>query len=112
MSWAIGAQVVPPHDTGIVGEVNAVPLGELAAFLEKDFRGVTTLGRDADDAYLAVAAKAMQSGTVPPTVNFTRPAGDCTLNLSGQPRQADIRYAIAGTFTVGGQSAAVVLKRQ
>ena len=54
-----GAQVVPPHDKGIVNEVNAVPLGELSAFLEKDFHGVTTLGREADDAYLAVATKAM-----------------------------------------------------
>ncbi len=53
-----GAQVVPPHDKGIVDEVNAVPLGELSAFLEKDFKGVTTLGREADDAYLAVATKA------------------------------------------------------
>ena len=53
-----GAQVIPPHDKGIVMEVNAVPLGELPTFLEKDLSGVTTLGRDADDAYLSVAAKA------------------------------------------------------
>ncbi|MBI4624021.1 MAG: phospho-sugar mutase, partial [Verrucomicrobia bacterium] len=53
-----GAQVVPPHDTGIVAEVNAVPLGELGRFLDAQLEGVTTLGRDADDAYLAVAAKA------------------------------------------------------
>ncbi len=53
-----GAQVVPPHDKGIVAEVNAVPLGELAGFLETSLSGVTTLGRDADDAYLAVATKA------------------------------------------------------
>jgi phosphoglucomutase len=53
-----GAQVVPPHDTGIVAEVNAVPLGELAAFLDVSLDGVTTLMRDADDAYLAVATKA------------------------------------------------------
>jgi phosphoglucomutase len=53
-----GAQVVPPHDKGIVAEVNAVPLGELGGFLDPQLAGVTTLGRDADDAYLAVAAKA------------------------------------------------------
>lgn len=53
-----GAQVVPPHDKGIVQEVNAVPLGEISAYLQPDLTGVTTLGRDADDAYLAVAAKA------------------------------------------------------
>ena len=54
-----GAQVVPPHDTGIVAEVNAVPLGELASYLDKNLRGVTTLGRDADEAYRVVAAKAV-----------------------------------------------------
>jgi phosphoglucomutase len=53
-----GAQVVPPHDKGIVTEVNAVPLAELARFLTPNLAGVTTLGRDADAAYLAVAAKA------------------------------------------------------
>ncbi len=53
-----GAQVVPPHDKGIVAEVNAVPLGELSSYLNINLAGVTTLGREADDAYLAVAAKA------------------------------------------------------
>ncbi|MSU23743.1 MAG: phospho-sugar mutase [Opitutus sp.] len=59
-----GAQVIAPHDRGIVDEVNAVPLAELGAFLEKKLTGVTTLGRDADDAYLAVAAKAVIDPTV------------------------------------------------
>jgi phosphoglucomutase len=54
-----GGQVVPPHDKGIVNEVNAVPLGEIGAFLQKNLTGVTTLGRDADEAYLEVAAKAV-----------------------------------------------------
>lgn len=54
-----GAQVVPPHDKGIVAEVNAVPLTELGAFLATDLAGVTTLGLDADDAYLEVAAQAV-----------------------------------------------------
>jgi phosphoglucomutase len=53
-----GAQVVPPHDKGIVAEVNAVPLAELGRFLTPNLAGVTTLGRDADEAYLAVAMKA------------------------------------------------------
>lgn len=54
-----GAQVVPPHDQGIVSEVNAVPLGELGSFLAKDLTGVTTLGREADDEYRKVAATAV-----------------------------------------------------
>ncbi len=59
-----GAQVVPPHDAGIVAEVNAVPLSELAGYLDKELSAVTTLGRDADDAYLAVAAKAVIDSSV------------------------------------------------
>ncbi len=54
-----GAQVVPPHDQGIVKQVNAVPPGELATFLECDLAKVVTLGRAADDAYLTVAAQAV-----------------------------------------------------
>jgi phosphoglucomutase len=54
-----GGQVVPPHDTGIVAEVNAVPLGELTQFLQGSRGGYTTLGREADEAYRRVAAKAV-----------------------------------------------------
>ncbi len=53
-----GAQVVPPHDTGIVDQVNAVPLSELGQFLEVSPDRVVTLGRAADDAYLSAAAEA------------------------------------------------------
>jgi phosphoglucomutase len=53
-----GAQVVPPHDAGIVAAVNAVPLGDTAAFLEKNLTEVVTLGHLADDAYLTAAATA------------------------------------------------------
>jgi phosphoglucomutase len=53
-----GGQVVPPHDKGIVGQVNAIPLTELKAYLDQDISRVITLGRGADDAYLSVASKA------------------------------------------------------
>ncbi|MBA3849224.1 MAG: phospho-sugar mutase [Opitutus sp.] len=54
-----GAQVVPPHDKGIIAEVNAVPLGAVHEFLSADTTGVHTLGRDADAAYLDAAAAAV-----------------------------------------------------
>lgn len=54
-----GGQVVPPHDKGIVEEVNAVPLSELGRHLEKNLHGVAILGWDADDAYLSAASKAI-----------------------------------------------------
>lgn len=54
-----GAQVTPPHDAGIIAEVNAVPLAAVKDFLTTDLAAVRTLGRDADDAYLAAAAQAV-----------------------------------------------------
>ncbi len=53
-----GGQVVPPHDKGIVDEVNVVPLAEVTRYLEARLEGVVTLGREADDLYRSVAAKA------------------------------------------------------
>lgn len=52
-----GAQVVPPHDKGIVSEVNAVPLTAVGDFLEVKRHGVVVLGPSVDQAYLAVAAR-------------------------------------------------------
>ena len=59
-----GAQVVAPHDTGIVSEVGKVPLGELAAYLEKDLGRVVTLGESADAAYFAAASTAVIDASV------------------------------------------------
>ncbi|MGH7947244.1 MAG: phospho-sugar mutase, partial [Opitutaceae bacterium] len=56
--------VVPPHDKAIVAEVNAVPLKELGRFLTPNPAGVTTLGREADEAYLGVAMNAALDGSV------------------------------------------------
>ena len=54
-----GAQVVPPHDSGIVKEVDSVPLSETVRFLEKDTSKVVLLSEEADKAYLAVASQAV-----------------------------------------------------
>jgi phosphoglucomutase len=59
-----GAQVVAPHDKGIVTEVGKVPLSELAAYLEKDLSRVVTLGDSADAAYRRAAATAVIDSSV------------------------------------------------
>ena len=59
----------------------------------------------------ATAAMALTNQVVPPTVNFSQPAGDCGMNFSNQARSASMEYAVIGSFTVGGQSGACVLKR-
>ena len=54
-----GAQVVAPHDKGIVTEVGKVPLAELASYLDQDLSRVVTLGVSADLAYRAAASTAV-----------------------------------------------------
>ena len=60
---------------------------------------------------IIAAALALENQVVPPTVNFSEAAVQSPLEFADKPRNADIKYAITGAFSVGGQSAACVLKR-
>ncbi|MBT3199617.1 MAG: beta-ketoacyl-[acyl-carrier-protein] synthase family protein [Phycisphaerales bacterium] len=60
---------------------------------------------------MVAGALALQHQSVAPTVNFTTPDEGCRLSLSGEARKCDINYVVVGAFSVGGQSAACVLKR-
>ena len=60
---------------------------------------------------IAVAAMAMESQTIPPTANFSVPAGDHLPGVSRTGFTGPFEYALTGAFTMGGQSAACVLKR-
>jgi 3-oxoacyl-[acyl-carrier-protein] synthase II len=111
--------LVVAHGTGVPGEDLAEvkewseALGRrLAAIPAVAFTGATgSLFAGAGGVQLALAAMAIQTGTVPPTANFSRPAEGCGLNLSAQARRAEVRCAVVGAFAVGGQSCACVLRR-
>jgi len=60
---------------------------------------------------MVAGALAVERQTAPPTANFTSPDEGCRLSLSGEARKCEIDYAVVGAFSVGGQSAACVLKR-
>jgi 3-oxoacyl-[acyl-carrier-protein] synthase II len=60
----------------------------------------------------AAAAMALDRSVCPPSVGFSRPAESCPLNLADQPREHAARCCLVGSFTVGGQSGACVLKRE
>jgi len=47
-----GGQLVPPNDTGVIAEVDQVPLEGLQDYLKVDLSSVTTLGGDIDEAYI------------------------------------------------------------
>jgi 3-oxoacyl-[acyl-carrier-protein] synthase II len=70
-----------------------------------------TLG--AAGALSAIAAvKAMHEGFIPPTINLDTPDPECDLDyVPNQPRQAEVKIAIANGFGFGGQNASVVLQK-
>jgi 3-oxoacyl-[acyl-carrier-protein] synthase II len=57
-------------------------------------------------------ALALQTGTVPPTINLENPDPECTLDyVPLRPRQADPKIALSNSFGFGGHNATLVMKR-
>ena len=72
---------------------------------------VGSLFAGAGGPQLAATALALERQVVPPTRNFSSGAAGCGLQLSRRARPAEMTYAVSGVFSIGGQSAALVLKR-
>ena len=59
-----------------------------------------------------IAAYMCETGIVPPTVNLSEPDEGCELDhVIGAPRETDARTVLSVSFGMGGQNAAIVLKR-
>jgi 3-oxoacyl-[acyl-carrier-protein] synthase II len=111
--------LIIPHGTGIPGddlaEAKAIEaaLGEAAAktaiWPTKSMLSNTGAASGAID--VVAAACAMNDGKIPAAKNCDRMADGCNLNIVNQPREAEIRYTLCCSYTYGGQTAAVVLKR-
>ncbi len=57
-------------------------------------------------------AKAIQTGTVPPTINYVTPDPDCDLNyVPNAPIKVDLKVAVSTSLGFGGHNAAVVFKK-
>ncbi len=59
-----GAQVVPPHDKGVIGEVERVSLNDIPEYLQKNMAGVVTLSPSVDEAYLETVAQVVLDRSV------------------------------------------------
>ncbi len=56
--------------------------------------------------------KALQTGTLPPTLNYETPDPDCDLNIIANTAcQADIRAAMSNSLGFGGQNSSIILTR-
>jgi 3-oxoacyl-[acyl-carrier-protein] synthase II len=111
--------LVIPHGTGIaaddLAEAKAIQtaLGDAAAktavWPTKSMLSNTGAASGAIDLVAAVCA--ITNGRIPAAKNCDRKADGCNLNIVKQPQETDIRHALCCSYTYGGQTAAVVLKR-
>ena len=53
--WADGGQIVPPHDGGIIGNVNSLDFSEIKFTANEDL--IEVIGKDVDDAFIDGAVK-------------------------------------------------------
>ena len=111
--------LVIPHGTGIsaddLAEATAIQkaLGDEAAEIPvwptKSMLSNTGAAGGAVDIVAAVCA--MNEGKIPAAVNCDTKADGCSLNITGEAQDAEVRYALSCSYTYGGQTAAVVLKK-
>ena len=72
---------------------------------------LSTTGAASGALDLIAAIRAMAEGTIPAARNFQTPTDGCHLRIQPKEQQRDIRYALCCSYTHGGQTAAVVVKR-
>ncbi|QNM86062.1 phospho-sugar mutase [Polaribacter pectinis] len=53
--WADGGQIVPPHDSGIIGNVNTLEFSEIKFNANEDL--IEIIGKDVDDAFIEASVK-------------------------------------------------------
>ena len=111
--------LVVPHGTGIAADDSAeakaieAALGQavedIPVWPTKSMLSNTGAASGALDVIAAV--RVINESRIPAAKNCSKKADSCNLNISTEPMQKDIRYALCCSYTYGGQTAAVVLKK-
>jgi 3-oxoacyl-[acyl-carrier-protein] synthase II len=111
--------LIVPHGTGIACDDLAEAKGiqdalgsaikDIPVWPTKSMLSTTGAAAGALDAIAAI--KAMSQGTIPAAKNFRRAADGCNLRIVTAPEKRAIRHVLCCSYTHGGQTAALVLKR-
>jgi 3-oxoacyl-[acyl-carrier-protein] synthase II len=111
--------LIIPHGTGIpaddLAEAAAIQdaLGprapDVPVFPTKSMLSNTGAASGAIDLF--VAANAIHHGLVPAAKNRTSKPDGCNLNVITEPLQTEVRYALTCSYSYGGQTAAIILKK-
>ncbi len=111
--------LIIPHGTGVpsddLAEARAIEaalggaIKDVCVWPTKSMLSTTGAASGALD--LIAATRAMAAGLIPAARNFDLPFEGCHLRVPTENSKREIRYALCCSYTHGGQTAAVVIKR-
>lgn len=111
--------LVIPHGTGIPADdraearaIEAALGGAIANVRVWPTKSMlSTTGAAAGGLDVIAAIRVMAEGLIPAARNFASPADGCHLRVAAESEKCGVRHALCCSYTYGGQTAAVVLKR-
>ncbi len=111
--------LIIPHGTGIPGDdlAEAAALqsalgsftAEIPVWPTKSMLSNTGAASGTLDVIAALCV--MKTGVIPPAKNCAQKAKGCNLNIVRQPMKKNVKYALCCSYTYGGQTAVVILKK-
>jgi len=98
------------YETVAIREVFGEHADRLAVSSTKSMLGHAMGASGAIEAY--VCAKVIETGCIPPTINYRHPDPELTLDyVPNEARAADVRVALSNSMGLGGHNSSVILRR-
>jgi 3-oxoacyl-[acyl-carrier-protein] synthase II len=98
------------YESMAIEEVFGPHARELAISSTKSMTGHMMGAAGAFEGFVCV--RAVQTGCLPPTINYRHPDPDLTLDyVPNEARQADVRVALSNSMGLGGHNSTVIVRR-
>jgi len=98
------------YESIAIEEVFGPHARELAISSTKSMTGHMMGAAGAFEGFVCV--RAVQTGCLPPTINYRHPDPDLTLDyVPNEARQADVRVALSNSMGLGGHNSTVIVRR-
>ncbi|HLE88631.1 MAG TPA: beta-ketoacyl-ACP synthase II [Candidatus Limnocylindria bacterium] len=98
------------YETNAISEVFGEHAQRLAVSSTKSMTGHMMGAAGAFEAF--VCARVVQSGCIPPTINYRHPDPELTLDyVPNTARQTDARVALSNSMGLGGHNSSVIVRR-
>ncbi|HTE65849.1 MAG TPA: beta-ketoacyl synthase N-terminal-like domain-containing protein, partial [Candidatus Binatia bacterium] len=98
------------YETVSIQEVFGAHVERLAVSSTKSMTGHMMGAAGAFEGFVCV--RAVQTGCLPPTINYRHPDPELTLDyVPNEARQADVRVALSNSMGLGGHNSTVIVRR-